>query len=166
MTSHKPEETTALIVQALARAGQRGVLLSGWGALQVSALPGTIFMLGTIPFSWLFPRMAAIVHHGGAGTTGAALRAGAPSLVVPFFADQPFWGRRVSELGVGPRPISQGQLTVERLAEAIGTMVSDEAMRGRAAALGARIRGEDGVACAVDVLEQIAKQCVMRGGTS
>jgi len=94
------------------------------------------------------------------------VRAGAPSLVVPFFADQPFWGRRVSELGVGPRPISQGQLTVGRLAEAIRTMVSDEAMRGRAAALGARIRGEDGVACAVDVLEQIAKQCAMRGGTS
>jgi UDP:flavonoid glycosyltransferase YjiC (YdhE family) len=111
-------------------------------------------MAGSLPHSWLFPHMAAVVHHGGVGTTAAALRAGVPSIVAPFFGDQPFWGQRVAALGVGPRPILRRRLTVDNLAEAIRCTVSDTEMRTRAAELGERIQAEDGIARAVAVIEQ------------
>ena len=110
-------------------------------------------MLASVPHSWLFPQMAAAVHHGGAGTTAAGLRAGVPSIIVPFFGDQPFWGVRVANLGVGPTPIPKKRLSAERLAQAITQAVSDQGMRQRAARLGQRIRAEDGVAKAVSIIE-------------
>ena len=155
MSSREPERTAGLVLGALAQTQQRAVILSGWGGLHVSDLPASVFMLDSVPFSWLFPRVAAVVHHGGAGTTAAALRAGVPSVVIPFFGDQPFWGRRVAELGVGPEPIPRRALTVERLAGAIEQAVTDPAMRQRAVALGSRIRGEDGVARAVAIVQGI-----------
>lgn len=93
--------------------------------------------------------MAAVVHHGGAGTTGAALRAGSPAVVVPFLMDQPFWGARVEALGVGPAPIPRKNLTAARLADALRRAMDDRPMRERAASLGEAIRAEDGVANAV-----------------
>jgi UDP:flavonoid glycosyltransferase YjiC (YdhE family) len=154
MSSRNPEETTALVVQALAQARQRGLVLAGWGGMGSGDLPETILAVDSVPFAWLFPRVTAVVHHGGAGTTAAGLRAGVPSVIVPFFGDQPFWGRRVADLGVGPQPIPRRKLTVERLAQAISQAVTDQAMRQRAAALGAVIQTEDGVARAVDIVEQ------------
>ena len=154
MLSRKPEETAELVLQALAQTGQRAVLSSGWGGLRKENLPETVFMVGSIPHSWLFPKMAAVVHHGGAGTTGAGLQAGIPSIITPFFGDQPFWGHKVYELGVGPRPIPRRRLTAENLAEAIQRALSDTRMRKRASSLGERIRGDDGVAQAVNVIEQ------------
>lgn len=152
MSNRKPEEVTRLLVAAVERAGARAVLLSGWQGMRTADLPDSILMLKSAPHDWLFPRMAATVHHGGAGTTAAALRAGVPSLVVPFFGDQPFWGRRVAELGVGPAAIPRKKLTAENLAAAITQMLSDSEMNRRAAALGARIRAEDGVGRAVQIL--------------
>ena len=100
--------------------GQRGILLQGWAGLgEGRKLPEYAFALQSVPHSWLFPRVATVVHHGGAGTTGAGLRAGVPSILTPFIADQPSWARRVVELGAGPTPIPFGRLTPERLAEAI-----------------------------------------------
>ncbi len=155
MSNRNPEETTDLVLQALTRSKQRGIMLSGWGGLHKAELPDTVFMLDSAPFSWLFPRVAAVVHHGGAGTTSAGLRAGVPSVVIPFFGDQPYWGQRVAELGVGTEPIPQRKLTVERLVQAIHQAVTDPAMRQRAAKLGSKIQAEDGVARAVAVIEQI-----------
>jgi sterol 3beta-glucosyltransferase len=160
MSSRNPEAMTHVILQALARTRQRAILLSGWGGLRSGDLPDSVYMLDSIPYSWLFPRVAAVVHHGGAGTTSAGLRAGVPSIIVPFFADQPFWGQRVADLGVGPAPIPRKKLTAERLAQAIQTAVTDLAMRERAAALGARIRSEDGIARAVAVVQALE----VRGG--
>jgi UDP:flavonoid glycosyltransferase YjiC (YdhE family) len=154
MSDRAPEATADLILQALARTGQRAVLLSGWGGLGVVEAPDSVFVLDAVPFGWLFPRMAAVVHHGGAGTTSQALRAGVPSLVIPFFGDQPFWGRRVAELGVGPEPIPRQKLTAQGLARALDEALGDPAMRQQAAALGARIRAEDGVSRAVAILER------------
>lgn len=154
MPNSKPEAAAELVVQALARAGQRGVIASGWGGLRKEQLPASVFMIEALPHSWLFPHMAAVVHHGGAGTTAAGLQAGVPSIITPFFADQPFWGRRVYELGVGPRPIARRALAVDKLAAAMECAVSDQAMRKRAAELGARIRGENGVARAVSLIGQ------------
>ncbi|MGB8643960.1 MAG: glycosyltransferase [Anaerolineae bacterium] len=156
MPSRNPEETADLVLQALARTGQRGVLSAGWSGIKRENLPKTVFMIGSMPHSWLFPQMAAVVHHGGAGTTAAGLQAGIPSIVTPFFGDQPFWGRRVYELGVAPMPIPRRSLTVERLADAIRSAVSDTTMRKNAASLGERIRAENGIARAVAVIEQIS----------
>jgi sterol 3beta-glucosyltransferase len=108
---------------------------------------------GEVPHDWLFPRTAAVVHHGGAGTTAAGLRAGRPTITVPFFGDQLFWGRRVEQVGAGPPPIALRELTPERLAGAIRA-TEDPAMRERAAALGERIRSEDGVGRAVEAIER------------
>ena len=116
MTSADPDATLALVLDALSRAGQRGVLLHGWAGLGTGReLPDTVFALDDVPHSWLFPRMAALVHHGGAGTTVAGLRAGIPSVVTPLTADQPSWGRIVHRLGAGPRPIPFRRLTATRL---------------------------------------------------
>ena len=154
MSSNKPEETADIVLQALELTGQRGVLYEGWGGLRREQLPKHVFMTGSIPHTWLFPRMAAVVHHGGVGTTAAGLAAGIPSIIVPFFADQPFWGQRVYALGVGPRPIARRRLTVDNLTKAIERAVSDEEMRKRAAILGERISTENGIAQAVTIIEQ------------
>ena len=155
MSSRNPEQTADLVLHALAQAKQRAIMLSGWGGLRKADLPDTVLMVDSVPFSWLFPRVAAVIHHGGAGTTSAGLRAGVPSVVVPFFGDQPFWGQRVAELGVGPQPIPRRKLTVERLAQAIQEAVTDQTMRQRAADLGSRIQAEDGIARAVAIVQQL-----------
>lgn len=143
---------TDIVLRALEKAGQRGVLVSGWGGLKASDLPENVYMAQSVPHDWLFPQVAAVVHHGGAGTTAAGLRAGKPTIICHFMADQPFWGRLVYERGVGPKPIPQRQLGVDNLAAAITVAVRDEAMKERAAALGAKIRAEDGVARAVEII--------------
>jgi sterol 3beta-glucosyltransferase len=157
MTPSNASRLTAIAVEALAATSQRGVLLGGWGALGDGVLPASVMTIPDVPHEWLFPRMRAIVHHGGAGTTGAALRSGVPSIVVPLGFDQPFWAGRVRALGVGPRPISRRRLTAGRLAEAIRQAVSDDAMRQRAASLGAAIRAERGVEVAVTEIEAIVR---------
>ena len=158
MMSRSPEQTADLVLQAIELTGQRAILQSGWGGLRKGDLPDTVFMVDSISHSWLFPLMAAVVHHGGAGTTAAGLRAGVPSIVIPFFGDQPFWGQRIAELGVGPEPIPRQQLTVRRLAEAIHKAVNDQTMRQRAADLGARIRAEHGVANAVAIVQDLERR--------
>jgi sterol 3beta-glucosyltransferase len=149
MASATPETVTALVLGAVRRAGVRAVLLSGWGGLAALPPSDDLFCAEALPHDWLFPRVQAIVHHGGAGTTGAALQAGVPAIVVPFTADQPFWGMRVAALGVGPAPIPRKRLTEQALADALRRTVDDHAMAARAASLGSLIRAEDGVAAAV-----------------
>jgi UDP:flavonoid glycosyltransferase YjiC (YdhE family) len=149
------QQTTELVLEALRQSGQRGILAQGWGGLEQPDLPDDVLMLRVAPHDWLFPRMAAVVHHGGAGTTSAGLRAGVPSIVVPFGADQPFWGNRIYELGAGPQPIPYRRLTIQRLNDAICSVVADQAMRQRAAMLGKRIQTEDGVAQAIGIIEQL-----------
>jgi sterol 3beta-glucosyltransferase len=158
MSNQNPGETTKLVLEALECANQRAVLLSGWGGLRTTDLPDTVYQVDSVPFGWLFPRMLAVVHHGGAGTTAAGLRAGVPSIVVPFFGDQAYWGQRVATLGVGPKPIPRKKLTVERLASAIQEAVRNQSIRDRAADLGAVIRAEDGVAEAVAVVGEIERK--------
>ena len=153
MTNRDPEQLTGIILDALRRSGERGLLLTGWGGISQRDLPDNVFLIDAAPHEWLFPRMAAVVHHGGAGTTGAGLRAGVPSLLIPHFGDQMFWGFRVKGLGVGPAPIMRKKLTADRLASALRQMVTDSVMREQAAALGEAIRAEDGVGQAVAYLK-------------
>jgi UDP:flavonoid glycosyltransferase YjiC (YdhE family) len=134
------------------------VLLTGWGGLTRLSAPPNVLFVDSMPHGWLFPRMAAVVHHGGAGTTGAGLRAGVPSLLTPFEGDQHAWADCVLKLGVGPRVPGIKRLTPEKLAEAIGIAVNDSTMRARAAALGEKIRTENGIARAVEVTERHAAE--------
>jgi sterol 3beta-glucosyltransferase len=145
-------QTTELAIKALTLSGRRGVLATGWnGMSNVDNLPGGIFMLDHAPHSWLFPRMAAVVHHGGAGTTHAGLRAGVPSVIIPFGNDQFAWGRRVYELGVGSRAIPRKRLTAENLAAAIEYAGTEE-IKQAATDLGRKIREESGAANAAAVI--------------
>ena len=158
MTPRDAHALTRTVLDGVARAGQRAVLLRGWGGLgdaEGGALPSWACVVDDVPHAWLFPRMTAIVHHGGAGTTGAALRSGMPSVLVPLFADQPFWGERVRTLGVGPAPIMRPRLTADRLAHALAQATGNAAMRERAARLGALLRAEDGIAAAVAVVDRM-----------
>ena len=154
MTTAYPEKTTRIVVEALRRAGKRGILLSGWGALHGGELPASVYCIESIPHDWLFPRMQAVVHHGGSGSTGAGLKSGVPSFAVPFFADQYFWGDRLARLGVGPKPVPQDRLTVERLTEALKQATSDPQMKKRAVVAGKRARSEMGVEKAVEAFER------------
>ena len=152
MSSDREEDLTGIVFSALRRCGLRGVLATGWGGLTAAQLPHDMLMLDWVPHDWLFPRTAAVIHHGGAGTTATGLRHGVPQVVVPFFGDQHFWGQRIHDLAAGPRPVPRRRLTAERLAAALRVATSDPDVRARAVELGARIRTEDGVADAVHAL--------------
>ena len=105
-----------------------------------------------VSHAWLFPRVAAIMHHGGAGTTAAGLAAGVPSIIFPGASDQHFWGNRIARLGVGPRPLSQRAFTTETLARVFLRVTRDRRLMERAGILGQRVRAENGVARAVAAL--------------
>ncbi|NNE65351.1 MAG: glycosyltransferase family 1 protein [Pyrinomonadaceae bacterium] len=155
MSGRKPEKVTAAVIEALKAANVRGIVATGWGGLKASDLPDSILKIDQAPHEWLFPRVAAVVHHGGAGTTAAGLRAGKPTIICPFFGDQGFWGNRVYELGVGSKPIPQRKLTAEKLTKAIKLVTEDESVEDRAKGIGDLISSEDGIARAVSVIEKV-----------
>jgi sterol 3beta-glucosyltransferase len=155
MSGSNPQRLTNIVVEALQQTRVRGIIATGWGGLDAANLPETIFKLEQAPHDWLFPRVTAVVHHGGAGTTAAGLRAGRPTIICPFMGDQPFWGKRVNELGIGPEPIPQKKLTVEKLAAALQAVTTNSSMREKAAVLGKQIRAEDGLANAVNIIEKL-----------
>ena len=151
------EERTRLLLSVLSGNGHRAIIATGWGGLKASPdnlLDGHVHVVESIPHDWLFPRTAAVIHHGGAGTTVAGLRAGRPTLICPVLGDQPFWGHQVHRLGAGPAPIPQRQMTKQRLAPAIATL-ADQQTRRSAQDLGYLIRSEDGIAEAISILEGV-----------
>lgn len=154
MAGRNPDELAKLSIKALAKSGRRGVLLTGWGGLRADSAPENVFVVDSAPHSWLFPRMAAVVHHGGAGTTAEGLRAGVPTVIVPFAFDQSFWGARVKAMGLGPDPVPQKRLTIDRLANAIGIAVTDPTIKQSAKACGRAVRAEDGAGNAVNIIER------------
>jgi UDP:flavonoid glycosyltransferase YjiC (YdhE family) len=135
--------------------GRRAVLQAGWARLGEGELPANVFVSGPAPHDWLLPRAACVVHHGGAGTTSAVMRAGVPSSVVWFLGDQPTWGQRIAKLGVGTRPISFRELDARWLDRTL-TRLSEPSLRERAQALAVRLKAEDGVARAVAAIERVA----------
>ncbi|WP_425418136.1 nucleotide disphospho-sugar-binding domain-containing protein [Oricola indica] len=158
MAGRDPQRLAHIVVDALQEAGLRGVMASGWGGLKTGELPDTILQIDEAPHAWLLPRMAAVVHHGGAGTTAAGLRAGKPTVIVPFFADQPFWGGLVHEIGAGPKPLGQKKLTAAKLAGALREATGSQEIAETAARIGEEIRAEHGVANAVALIERYAEE--------
>ncbi|WPZ35009.1 glycosyltransferase [Thalassobaculum sp. OXR-137] len=155
MTSLDPTALGTLVTAALRKAGRRGVVARGWAHLQVGD-GDDVLAIDPTPYGWLFPRMAAVVHHGGAGTTAEGFHAGVPSVICPFFGDQPGWARLSHALGVGTEPVPRDRLTADRLAAAIVRATEDPILRENARALGARLRAEDGVARAVRIVTTAA----------
>jgi sterol 3beta-glucosyltransferase len=153
MRLKQPEATTRLLLEAVQRTGKRAVILGGWAGIGKTDLPKNVFLLKYAPHTWLFQRMAAVIHHGGAGTTAAAMRAGVPSIIIPILADQPYWGQRVYELGIGTKPIPRGKLTVDSLTAAIQEATTNHAMRNKGAELSQKIAAEDGVSEAVNAIK-------------
>ncbi|MGW1215232.1 glycosyltransferase [Streptomyces sp. NPDC002499] len=149
-----PERLSADVVRALRRAGLRGVIQRGWSGLEASG--DDMLTVDEVPHSALFPRMAAVVHHAGAGTTGAGLRAGVPAVPVPIQFDEAFWAARLVRLGVAPCAVPLRRLTTDSLAAALERATGDAELGRRAAELGARIRAEDGVAPVVKAVERLA----------
>lgn len=158
MVNRQMERICSVVLEALQRTRQRAIILTGWGDWGFSSVPAAnILTLDSAPHDWLFPRCKLVIHHGGAGTTAAALRAGALSMVIPMAGDQPFWAQRVDALEVGPHSIALKELSVETLGSAL-TDAASPAYRARAQAMGRTLRSEDGVGAAVQLVERYAAQ--------
>lgn len=164
MSGPDPAATTATVLTATRKAGVRAIIGTAWGGLAADTNDRDVFAIGEVPFDQLFPQVAAVIHHGGAGTIAAAAAAGRPQVVCPFVADQPFWGHRMHHLGVAPAPIDQRRLDPDRLAAAIHQAVTNATLATAADPLGQLVRAEDGVRAAVLLLERIVAQHNIRGG--
>lgn len=158
MHDPRPHETTRRIVEALGESRQRAVIYSGWAGLGQVELPANVHRLDYAPHTWLFPRMAAIVHHAGAGTSAAALRAGVPSVPIPHSGDQGFWARRLWRLGAATAPLPRARLRPTALADRIRRSLEDDELRRKALKIGGRIRGEQGLARTVAALDDLLRK--------
>ena len=140
-----PNAMTSMIFDAIKKAGVRALVSQGWGGLGKGdmVVPETVFMLGNIPHDWLFKRVSCVVHHGGAGTTAAGIALGKPTVIVPFFGDQPFWGAMIARAGAGPLPVPYKGLTADVLAASIVEALQPSVQK-QAAILAASIAQEKG----------------------
>lgn len=137
---------TKIVFEAVQKAGQRAIISKGWGNLGVDDVdvPENILTIGSIPHDWLFRQVSCVIHHGGAGTTAAGLSLGCPTIIIPFFGDQQFWGEIVARAGAGPVPIPHKQLTVDKLSEAIDIALQSST-KERAQELAHKMEKESGV---------------------
>ncbi|MEM7332704.1 MAG: glycosyltransferase [Chloroflexota bacterium] len=161
MVGNNPQQLAQTIIEAIQKAGVRAVLAAGWGGLAVDQIPENIFLIDRAPHNWLFPQMAAVVHHGGAGTVAAGLKAGKPTLVCPYFGDQPYWGKQMQKLGVGPAPLLQKKLTADKLAARLVELTTNASFAQKAAIIGEKLRQEDGIGAAIGVIESVLGERVM-----
>lgn len=164
MNSGDMAETLRIVLESIRQSGIRAILAKGWGGAEIPPQEN-VFVADFIPHDWLFDRVAAVVHHGGAGTTAAGLLAGKPTLVIPFGGDQPFWAMRVRMLGVGPKPIRRDKLTVKALSKALGQLMTVKSYRVAARELGERLRMENGVKIAANIIEHDVNQWLSEDGT-
>lgn len=156
MRGRHPEAIGEMVQQLVHATGLRAVVATGAGGIAMAG-PNTdsVHVIDEAPHDWLFPRTAVIIHHGGAGTTAAALRAGRPQVICPFTGDQPFWSRRMQSIGVAPDPVPQRQITADRLIEAVEATRSATTMSRTAAEIGELVRSEGGTRDAVRLLLEL-----------
>jgi UDP:flavonoid glycosyltransferase YjiC (YdhE family) len=150
--SKKLGDITRKVLTALTQSKQRVILVSGHTDPGFSS--PEVLQVDYVPYNWLFERSAAIIHHGGAGTTARGLMAGVPTIILPFTSDQPFWGRRVYALGAGPRPLPARNLTVKALTEAIDQALKDQEMRKSADRISKQLKKEDGTSQALKIIQE------------
>jgi vancomycin aglycone glucosyltransferase len=152
MPDPHPERTTCELIDAVSALGVRAIVSEGWAGLGRVALPEGVLAIGEVSHALLFPRVAAVVHHGGAGTTASAARAGVPQIVVPHLLDQFYFARRVTLLGLGPPPLPRRRLDASSLAALLEETLENEALAERTGELGERLRRRDGAALAAERL--------------
>jgi sterol 3beta-glucosyltransferase len=153
LTGSTPDALSACYREALTRTGSRGIFFGGWGDFANIPLPPTMLRVASVPHDWLFARVAAVVHHGGAGSTSAAVAAGVPSVAMPFLGDQFFWARQLHALGCGPAPLVRQGLTTDHLTATISDLVANPLYRANARSLGTQLRAEHGAAAAAAWIE-------------
>jgi sterol 3beta-glucosyltransferase len=156
MMNREAEKIDQIVRESLRQTNNRGLILSGWSTV-TNESSNEILYLDAVPHQWLLPRCKIIIHHGGAGTTSAGLRAGIPNIVIPFTADQPFWGGRVHAVGAGPEPIPVKRLSVENLTHAIRE-TNDYLIRKRAQDIGRALENEGGVENAIVIIEKYSNE--------
>lgn len=157
------ERNTYILKEAVRQWGGRVVVARGWGGINPADLPPEIFAIEKAPHDKLFKYVRAVVHHGGAGTTAAGLAAGKPTFIVPQTVDQPFWGRRVYELGCGPKPVRLRRLTPEVLAESLADLSTNASYQLAAEAVASRLATEDGTDRAIKVIERVMDNFIPGG---
>jgi UDP:flavonoid glycosyltransferase YjiC (YdhE family) len=155
-TADRAQEMSATIRRAAQLAGVRAIVQAGWTSLRV--VDDNMLTIGEAPHDWLFPRVAAVAHHCGAGTTAAGIRAGVPTIGLPAYGDGPFWAKRIAQLGVSAATINQRRLTADRLAEAMRIAVTDPQLRHNASELASRITNENGSARVVSAVDSLLHQ--------
>lgn len=163
MTSGDMGDTLRIVLEAVKQSGVRAVMSTGWGGVDIPKRDD-IYVADFVPHDWLFRRVKAVVHHGGAGTTAAGILAGCPSLVIPFGGDQPFWAQRVQALGIGPRAIPRDKLTVPKLTKALSQLTGTKKYSVAARELGQRLRMENGAVTAADVIEHELRKWLREEG--
>jgi UDP:flavonoid glycosyltransferase YjiC (YdhE family) len=155
MTDNEIDQITKLIKHTLKNERLRGIFVASWSGMgKAEAESNDFYYLESIPYNWLFPKVAAVLQHGGAGTLAATLEAGIPPIVLPFVGDQKFWAQQVYKLGVAPKPFRRSALNEKRLSSALRIAINDKSLRKKAYELGCSIRGENGVAAAIDIIHQ------------
>ena len=163
MVSGDMGETLDIVLDAIRDSGVRAILAKGWGGKDIP-VSDNVFVADFVPHDWLFNHVAAVVHHGGAGTTAAGIQAGCPTLVVPFGGDQPFWAGRVKDLGIGPKAIPRDKLTVSRLSRAFTDLTTTKKYRVAARELGERLRLEQGHIIAANIVEHELRKWLREEG--
>ena len=161
---------TSVIFEAIRKLGQRAVISKGWAGLGAgsASIPEDICLIGNVPHDWIFERVSCVVHHGGAGTTAAGIAAGKPTIVVPFFGDQPFWGSMIARAGAGPPPIPKNKLSVQTLADAI-TEALQPTVTQRALHLSQQVARENGTEIGAQMFQKSLRleslRCPLSGQT-
>jgi sterol 3beta-glucosyltransferase len=153
MPSKNPARLSRQVLEGVGRAGVRAILATGWGGLQQLETPDTVHVIESAPHDALFKQVGAVVHHGGSGTTAAGLKAGKPTLVCYSSFDQPYWGRRIFNLGLGPKPQALKRLVAERFAAGLKELVGNESFKKSASEMAQVIAAEDGLVSAVDIIQ-------------
>lgn len=148
-----PAKLTKLIFDAVKLAGVRAIVSKGWGGVGAGDVPDNVYLIGNCPHDWLFQRVSCVVHHGGAGTTAAGIAFGKPTVVVPFFGDQPFWGQMIARAGAGPKPVPYKKMTAESLAESITFALTDD-VKIAVQKMADQIAAEDGAGDTLRAFEQ------------
>ncbi|MFN8579124.1 MAG: glycosyltransferase [Candidatus Sericytochromatia bacterium] len=155
MVNRNPEETSNMIIKSIKGLNVKLIIMTGWGGLSISDNYEDIHVVNQIPHDWIFPKINAVIHHCGAGTTSATLRAGIPSISVPFFGDQPFWSNQIYKLGLSTKPINRKDLNSSNLREAIIESIANDNLINRAKIISKKINSENGISNAVETIKQI-----------
>ncbi|KZD00353.1 MULTISPECIES: glycosyltransferase [unclassified Thalassospira] len=158
MHGNDPTTMAEMIAEAGSQADVSAIVATGWGGMDNIDWPANILAVREVPHDWLFPKVDIAIHHGGAGTCAAALRAGRPSIIIPFFGDQPFWAKCLHRLGVAPRPIKPAKLDTAMLASRIKTVLETPSYRNNAERVASKIAAEDGIANAIAEITRATEQ--------